>query len=111
LTFSDNGIGFENEFPARSLRSSSACNGRSEYEGSGIGLAICKEDHGAPWRDHLCEGNPGNRGNIHYNTTGMKTKHNILIVDDDADDREIIKDAFLNSGMATNTFSWRTAIS
>jgi CheY-like chemotaxis protein len=27
----------------------------------------------------------------------MKTKHNILIVDDDADDREIIKDAFTSS--------------
>jgi CheY-like chemotaxis protein len=27
----------------------------------------------------------------------MKTKHTILIVDDDADDREIIKDAFLAS--------------
>ena len=26
----------------------------------------------------------------------MRTKHNILIVDDDADDREIIKDAFLS---------------
>lgn len=25
----------------------------------------------------------------------MKTKHNILIVDDDADDREIIRDAFM----------------
>jgi CheY-like chemotaxis protein len=27
----------------------------------------------------------------------MKTKHHILIVDDDADDREIIKDAFMTS--------------
>lgn len=27
----------------------------------------------------------------------MKIKHNILIVDDDADDREIIRDAFMNS--------------
>jgi CheY-like chemotaxis protein len=27
----------------------------------------------------------------------MKSKHTILIVDDDADDREIIKDAFLSS--------------
>lgn len=27
----------------------------------------------------------------------MKLKHNILIVDDDADDREIIRDAFLNT--------------
>jgi CheY-like chemotaxis protein len=28
----------------------------------------------------------------------MKTRHNILIVDDDADDREIIRDAFVSCG-------------
>ncbi|MEI6947024.1 response regulator [Paraflavisolibacter sp. H34] len=34
----------------------------------------------------------------------MKHKHNILIVDDDADDREIIRDAFLSNSNGQNEY-------
>jgi PAS domain S-box-containing protein len=59
LTFADNGIGFEQQHENRIFELFQRLHGRQEYEGTGIGLAICRkivDRHGGSIR---ARGRPG----------------------------------------------------
>jgi PAS domain S-box-containing protein len=59
ITVSDNGIGFEEKYAERIFTMFERLHGRGQYEGTGIGLAICRkiaERHGGEIRAH---GTPG----------------------------------------------------
>ncbi|MFQ5444525.1 MAG: ATP-binding protein [Nitrospinales bacterium] len=43
IRIKDNGIGFENEFAERIFKPFERLHGRGRYDGTGIGLTICKK--------------------------------------------------------------------
>lgn len=57
IEITDNGIGFEEEYALRIFQVFQRLHGKSEYPGSGIGLAICKKiveyHHGAIFADSV----------------------------------------------------------
>jgi len=57
IAVTDNGIGFESEYASRIFQVFQRLHGKSEYPGSGIGLAICKKiveyHHGVVYAENI----------------------------------------------------------
>jgi signal transduction histidine kinase len=78
ITVTDNGIGFEPEYSRRIFRVFERLHGRSEYPGTGIGLALCRkiaERHGGTV---VAESEPG-VGSVFTVTLPLHQKEEVLI--------------------------------
>ncbi len=76
VSFSDNGIGIEPEYAERVFLIFQRLHGRDAYEGSGIGLALCRkivEYHGGQiWLDTDYEGGTS----FHFTLPATPTREN-----------------------------------
>lgn len=59
ITVSDNGIGFEQQYAERIFRVFERLNGRGEYPGTGIGLALCQKIAARHGGRIVADGRPG----------------------------------------------------
>ena len=98
LTVADNGIGFKQDYAERIFGIFQRLHGRSEYPGTGIGLATCRkilERHGGTI---AASGRPGEGAAFVFtlpvsqsdepaDVMRYSTPITILVADDDADDR------------------------
>jgi signal transduction histidine kinase len=78
MTVTDNGIGFEQEYSRRIFRVFERLHGRSEYPGTGIGLALCRkiaERHGGTV---IADSEPG-VGSVFTVTLPLHQKEEVLI--------------------------------
>jgi signal transduction histidine kinase len=78
ITVADNGIGFEPEYSRRIFRVFERLHGRSEYPGTGIGLALCRkiaERHGG---SVMADSEPG-VGSVFTVTLPLHQKEEVLI--------------------------------
>ena len=78
LTVRDNGIGFEPQYSLRIFRVFERLHGRTEYPGTGIGLALCRkiaERHGG---SIVADGEPGAGATLTV-TLPVQPRHEIKI--------------------------------
>lgn len=103
---SDNGIGIEAEYKDKLFKLFTRLQGRRQFPGTGLGLALCKtivERHGGKiWFESKDVGTtfffslPVREGADQMNTTPIK----ILLAEDNPDDVELVRAALIDTGIS-----------
>ena len=112
ISVADNGIGFDEKYLDRVFTIFQRLHGRGDYEGTGIGLAVCRrivERHGGSIG---ARSKPGT-GSTFIVTMPLETEPMaanirpaiILLADDDSDDREMSRRAFEKNQLANELYT------
>ena len=105
----DNGIGFDEKYAEKIFAVFQRLHGRNEYEGTGVGLAVCRRITDRHHGTIIAKSKPGAGRDLHRHPARQPAETAaapmndtskakvVLMAEDDSDDRLLVKDAMAES--------------